>query len=154
VNLEVPKLTAAQLFQIANPVALLGWIVLIASVLLKKPVWRDQVAGRFWPLGFAVLYSALIIFFFFKAPGGFDTLANVQLLFTSEWAALAGWVHYLAFDLFVGAYISRSVMTLGMSRLVLVALLPLTFMFGPMGLLGFEVARLLFQSRSGAIDHE
>jgi Domain of unknown function (DUF4281) len=147
-------LTAAQLFQIVNPLALLGWIVLIASILLKKPVWRDQVAGRFWPLGFAVLYSALIIFFFFKAPGGFDTLANVQLLFTSEWAALAGWVHYLAFDLFVGTYISRSVMTLGMSRLLLVPLLPLTFMFGPMGLLGFEVARLLFQGKSGAIDHE
>jgi Domain of unknown function (DUF4281) len=145
VNLEMPKLTAAQLFQIVNPLALLGWIVLIASILLKKPVWRDQVAGRFWPLGFAVLYSALIIFFFFKAPGGFDTLANVQLLFTSQWAALAGWVHYLAFDLFVGCWIVREVMARGMSRLLLIPLLPLTFMFGPIGFLGLELSKLLFQ---------
>lgn len=144
-------MTAAQLFQIVNPVALAGWLVLIISIFLKKPVWRDQVAGRFWPLGFSVVYSVLIVFFFFKAPGGFDTLANVQLLFTSEWAALAGWVHYLAFDLFMGAWIAREVMTLGMSRLLLVPLLPLTFMFGPMGLLGFEAARLLFQRRSGAL---
>jgi hypothetical protein len=63
-------------------------------------------------------------------------------------------VHYLAFDLFVGAWIARQVMTLGMSRLLLVPLLPLTFMFGPMGFLGFEVARLLFQRKSGATSHE
>jgi hypothetical protein len=148
VNLEVPKLTADQLFQIANPVALLGWLVLIASVVLKKPAWRDQVAGRMWPLGFSVLYAALIIFFFFKAPGGFDTLANVQLLFTSEWAALAGWLHYLAFDLFVGCWIAREVLRQGLSQWLLLPLLPLTFMFGPMGLVGFEVARLLFQRKT------
>ncbi len=138
-------MTAAQLFQIANPVALLGWIVLIISIVLKRPVWRDQLAGRFWPLGLSAVYSALILFFFFKAPGGFDSLANVQLLFTSEWAALAGWIHYLAFDLFVGTWIARQVMEQGMSRLLLIPLLPMTFMFGPMGFLGFEVARLLFQ---------
>lgn len=144
-------MTAAQLFLIANPVALLGWLVLIVSIFLKKPVWRDQLAGRFWPLGLSVVYSALIVFFFFKAPGGFDSLANVQLLFTSEWAALAGWIHYLAFDLFVGAWIARKVMELGMSRLLLIPLLPMTFMFGPMGLLGLEVARLLFQRKSVAV---
>ena len=138
-------MTAAQLFQIANPVALLGWSVLIVSIVLKKPIWRDQFAGRFWPLGLSAVYSLLILFFFFKAPGGFDTLANVQLLFTSEWAALAGWIHYLAFDLFVGTWIARQVMEQGMSRLLLIPLLPMTFMFGPMGFLGFEVARLLFQ---------
>ncbi len=140
-------MTASQLFQIANPVALLGWIVLIISIVLNKPVWRDQLPGRFWPLGLSVVYSALIVFFFFKAPGGFDTLARVQQLFTSEWAALAGWLHYLAFDLFVGTWIAREVMSRGITRLVLIPLLPLTFLFGPMGLAGFEVARLLFQRK-------
>jgi Domain of unknown function (DUF4281) len=141
-------LTGSQLFSIANPVALVGWIVLIGSVLLNKPLWRDQVAGRYWPLGLSLAYSVLIVFFFFKAPGGFDTLAHVQLLFTSEWAALAGWIHYLAFDLFIGAWIAREVVTRGMSRLLLIPLLPLTFMFGPMGLVGFEVSKLLFQRKS------
>jgi Domain of unknown function (DUF4281) len=138
-------LTAAQLFQIVNPLALVGWLVLIASILLKKPVWRDSIAGRFWPLGLSALYTALIVFFFFQAPGGFDTLANVQLLFTSEWAALAGWVHYLAFDLFVGAWIAHHMMEQGLPRWPLIVLLPLTFMFGPMGLVGYEVTRLLLK---------
>jgi Domain of unknown function (DUF4281) len=148
VHWEITILTASQLFQIVNPLALAGWIVLIASIMLNKPVWRDQLSGRFWPLALAVLYSLLIVFFFFKAPGGFDSLAHVQLLFTSEWAALAGWVHYLAFDLFVGTWIAREVMNRGMSRLLLIPLLPLTFMFGPMGLVGFEVGRLLFQRKT------
>lgn len=138
-------MTASQLFSVVNPLALAGWIVLILSVVLNKPLWRDQLAGRFWPLGFSLIYSALIVFFFFKAPGGFDSLANVQLLFTSEWAALAGWIHYLAFDLFIGAWIAREIMAQGLPRLLLIPLLPLTFMFGPMGLVGFEVSKLLFQ---------
>ena len=144
-------MSAADVFQIANPAALVGWLVLIASVILNKPVLRDQLAGRWWPLGLSAVYSALIIFFFFKAPGGFDTLANVQLLFTSEWAALAGWIHYLAFDLFMGAWIAKRVMDEGLTRLLLIPLLPLTFMFGPMGFLGFEVTRLLFRRAAPAI---
>ena len=144
-------MSAADVFQIANPAALVGWLVLITSVILNKPVLRDQLAGRWWPLGLSAAYSALIIFFFFKAPGGFDTLANVQLLFTSEWAALAGWIHYLAFDLFMGAWIAKRVMDEGLTRLLLIPLLPLTFMFGPMGFLGFEVTRLLFRRAAPAI---
>jgi Domain of unknown function (DUF4281) len=137
-------MTADFLFSIANPLALIGWIVLAAGVVLNRPFLRDELAGRWFPLGFAVLYSMLIILFFTKTEGGFDTLANVQRLFTSPWAALAGWVHYLAFDLFVGAKIARGVMERRMSRWLLVPLLPLTFIFGPMGLAGFEVVKLIF----------
>ena len=35
---------------------------------------------------------------------------------TSPWAALAGWIHYLAFDLFMGALVARRVMESGASR--------------------------------------
>jgi hypothetical protein len=140
--------TASQLFSIVNPIALVGWVLLIVSVIFKKPIWRDQISGRWWPLGLSVVYSVLILMFFFKAPGGFDTLANVQLLFTSEWAALAGWIHYLAFDLFIGAWIAKQVIERSLSRLLLIPLLPMTFMFGPMGFVGFELACLLFQRKS------
>lgn len=146
-------MTADTIFSIANLAALTGWLVLAAGVVLKKPLLRDGLAGRWWPLGFSVVYSALIIFFFFQAPGGFDTLANVKLLFTSDWAALAGWIHYLAFDLFMGAFVARRVMELGLTRLVLIVLLPLTFMFGPAGFLGFEICRLLFSRSTSSEGH-
>jgi Domain of unknown function (DUF4281) len=137
--------TASSLFSLANPFALAGWIILIIAIWRKNPYWRDSVAGLWWPLALSALYTLLIIFFFFNAQGGFDTLENVQLLFTAPWAALAGWVHYLAFDLFIGAWISKRVMEEGMPRLLLAALLPMTFMFGPMGLLGFQICRIAFR---------
>ena len=107
----------------------------------NKPFLRDVIGGQVFPFGLSVLYTILIAAFFFKAEGGFDTLANVQKLFTFPWAALAGWVHYLAFDLFIGSVIARDIMKLGIPRLFLVALLPLTFMFGPVGYVGFVILR-------------
>ncbi len=141
-------MTAETVFSIANMLALISWVVLLLAVWRKANWLRDDVLGRGVPLVFSVVYSALIVFFFFNAPGGFDTLANVQLLFTSPWAALAGWVHYLAFDLFVGCWIARQTMNAGLPRWPLVVILPLTFMFGPMGLLAFEVYRFLLSSKS------
>lgn len=138
-------MTAEQVFSIANIVALLGWTLLAASVLLNRPFWRDGICGRWLPLGFSALYLLLILFFFAQADGGFGSLADVQRLFTSPWAALAGWVHYLAFDLFIGAMIVRSVMQEGMPRWLLIALLPLTFLLGPIGYLAFEASRLLLR---------
>jgi hypothetical protein len=138
-------MTASLLFSIANPVAMVGWIILIAAIFLKRPIWRDKIAGRWFPLGLSAVYSVLIVFFFFQAEGGFDTLENVQKLFTSPWAALAGWIHYLAFDLFMGSLIARRMMEAGLPRWPLVVLLPLTFMFGPMGYLGYELAKLALE---------
>ena len=51
----------------------------------------------------------------------------------------AGWLHYLAFDLFVGAWIAERAAALGLPHLVVLPLLALTFLFGPAGLLAFAV---------------
>ena len=134
-------MTPDLIFNLANPVALLGWIVLAVGIVWTKPLLRDTIAGQVWPFGLSALYTILVAFFFFKADGGFDTLANVQKLFTAPWVALAGWVHYLAFDLFIGAVISRDTMKLGISRSFLIVLLPLTFMFGPIGYFIFLILR-------------
>jgi Domain of unknown function (DUF4281) len=139
------EMTAENLFQVVNVLALLSWLVLIAGVVFKKPTWRDGVAGTLVPFGLAALYTALILVFWTSAEGGFDSLANVQKLFTNPWVALAGWVHYLAFDLFVGAWITKRIHEEGLPKLLLVPLLPLTFMFGPIGYFGFTIARIAFK---------
>jgi hypothetical protein len=134
-------MTADLVFQLASFTAMAGWLILATGVVLNRPSLREVIAGQLWPFGFATLYTVLIGAFFFNAKGGFDSLANVQLLFTSPWVALAGWVHYLAFDLFIGAMIAREVMIRGIPRLALIVLLPLTFLFGPIGYLTFIVLR-------------
>ena len=138
-------MTADQIFNFANFASLLGWVFLAAAAVLRRENWVVLWTGLVWPLAFATLYTALIIFFFFKAPGGFDSLAHVQLLFTDHWAALAGWVHYLTFDLFIGSWITLQVLQRRLPRLVLVVILPVTFLFGPMGLLLFAVTKLAFE---------
>lgn len=138
-------MTADMVFSAANMAALLGWIILGLSVILRNTWLRDEVAGRWWPLALAGVYSVLIFFFFGTAPGGFDTLANVQLLFTSPWLALAGWVHYLAFDLFIGALIARRFMEEGLPRIALLVILPATFLFGPLGLLLSTLAAVILR---------
>ncbi len=136
-------MTAPALFSAFNMLALVGWIVLAAGVFLKRSFLRDTVAGHWLPVLLSAAYAVLILFFFASAPGGFGSLADVQLLFTAPWAALAGWVHYLAFDLWMGSRIARESEALGLPRWPLIALLPLTFLFGPMGYLAFEAIKAL-----------
>ena len=140
-------MTPSLLFSIANPLALIGWLILIAGIVTKRPLLRDRIAGLFIPLALAAAYTILILVFWWGTEGGFDTLENVQKLFTSPWVALAGWVHYLAYDLFIGALVSRQIMERGISRLVLIPILPLAFLFGP---IGFLLAHVLILSRKGA----
>lgn len=139
-------MTPDTLFSLLNPLALAGWLVLSAGIVLRRPFLRDRVAGLYVPLLFAGLCTAIILVFWWSAEGGFDSLANVQKLFTSPWVALGGWVHYLAFDLAIGALVSRQIMDRGLPRLVLVPILPLAFLFGP---IGYLVAQTLILSRKG-----
>ena len=134
-------MTASGLFQLFNFSALAGWLILASGVALKHQWLRDTLAGTYIPVALSAAYAILIAFFFYGTEGGFDSLENVQKLFTAPWAALAGWVHYLAFDLFVGARIARGMEEQGLPRWPLVALLPLTFLFGPAGYLAFEILK-------------
>jgi hypothetical protein len=134
-------MTASSLFSVFNMLAMAGWIILALGVALKRDWLRDAVAGTYIPIVISAAYAILIVFFFAGADGGFDTLENVQKLFTSPWVALAGWIHYLAFDLFMGARIARGLVEQGLPRWPLVFLLPLTFLFGPIGYLAFEIIK-------------
>jgi O-antigen ligase len=127
------------LFPIANFLAMAGWLVLALSPL--SPRWSDRVAGVAIPLILSVGYTALILAFWSRAPGGFDSLANVMALFTMPQIALAGWVHYLAFDLLIGAWIARTARAERVPHLLVLPCLALTFLFGPVGYLTFTLIR-------------
>ncbi|MGI8884891.1 MAG: ABA4-like family protein [Pyrinomonadaceae bacterium] len=130
---------AEQIFSIANLIAMLGWIILAVAprwILTRKIVLSGAI-----PLLLSVAYLVLIVLFFGSTDGGFGSLAGVMKLFTNEWATLAGWIHYLAFDLFVGTWEVKDSQAKGISHWFVVPCLFLTFMLGPIGFLLYSVLR-------------
>ena len=127
------------IFSVANVLALLGWAGLI---LLPGRAWVTAgVAGFAIPAFLSVAYAGLIGAFWSTAEGGFSSLDEVRLLFQTPGLLLAGWLHYLAFDLFVGAWEVRTARAEGIPHLLVVPALLLTFLFGPAGFLLFMVIR-------------
>jgi hypothetical protein len=138
------EMTPEQIFGPANWFAILGWLVLIAGIVANRAWLRDKLAGMYWPLALSAGYCVAIYLGFGQSGGGFDSLPAVRQLFMNDWALLAGWVHYLAFDLFVGAWIARNASLSGVSRWFLIPVLPLTFLFGPAGFLLFKIIEAIF----------
>jgi hypothetical protein len=136
-------MTQEGLFTAANLTAMAGWAVLAAGAAFNNAMLRDVIAGRIVPAILGAAYSVLILFNWAGSQGGFGSLADVASLFASPWLLLAGWVHYLAFDLAIGAAIARKTFDESLPRLLLVPILPLTFLFGPIGWLGFEAVRFI-----------
>ncbi len=127
------------MFSLANLAALAGWIALIFL-----PRWASLTAAlRYGLIGLLSLaYAVLVFLYFFRVEGGgFGSITEVRALFQSDPVLLAGWIHYLAFDLFVGLWIAEQADRSGMSHFLQVPILVLTFMFGPAGLFAYFITR-------------
>lgn len=123
------------IFHFANMTVLVGWAFLLVSPWV--PVWSQRVAGLIVPGLVSAAYAGLILAFWGRADGGFGSLGEVARLFETPELLLAGWLHFLAFDLFVGAWIVRDARQRGLPFLLALPCLPLTFLFGPAGYLAW-----------------
>lgn len=132
-----------QLFSAASAVALIGWAFLVLA-----PLRRDwAVLGA--RMCAAILCGGYLCFLVAGLTGGnappadanFTTLAGVRLLLSTPQALLAGWVHYLAFDLFIGAWEAETAPAARLPHWVLLPCLALTFLAGPVGLLLFLIIK-------------
>lgn len=137
-------MTPEQIFGLVNPLALLAWIALAVA-----PRRTAMVTGLVVPTIFATLYVALLAAFWRGTDGGFETLDAVARLFANRWLLLAGWVHYLCFDLLVGAWEVRDAQERGVPHGLVVPCLALTFLFGPAGWLLYKgLSRPFVRSRA------
>jgi hypothetical protein len=128
-----------QLFSLTNTIAILSWVLL--AVLPGRRWVTDIVTGKAVPMFFAVIYAVIVVTTFGEGEGSFSTLGGVATLFTNPWLLLAGWLHYLAFDLLIGTWEARDARERGVPHLLLVPCLFLTLMFGPVGWLLYVVLR-------------
>ena len=128
-----------QLFSLCGALVLPGWLLL---VFLPRWRWTARlVCPVIIPLALAVVYLWLVATTFGRTAGDFNSLAGVAQLFQNPKALLAGWIHYLAFDLFIGSWEVRDAQRVGLHHLPVVPCLVLTFLFGPVGLLLYFALR-------------
>jgi hypothetical protein len=139
-------LTANEWFGWVGQMATIGWLILVFFPRRIKPLFF--IAQYAIPFSFGLIYAGLALSNYFISDGGYNSLSGVRTLFNNDFMLLAGWVHYLAFDLFIGAWIAQQADKLGMSRLMQGPILIATFMFGPVGLILFFGMRLGFLKNS------
>lgn len=134
----------ASLFSFTNLVAVIAWALLLFAP--RRPLTHTTIlyAG----VGLLCLTYAVMLVTLMSGrvdPGAiagaaaFDpadySIQGLRKLFLSDGGLVTGWTHYLAFDLFVGLWISRDADAKGFSRFVQAPILLLTFLAGPIGLL-------------------
>ncbi len=120
-----------------------AWALLLLAP--KASITRQWAQASFLTLGLALVYGYFVVLgmaFGGAAEGaGMSSLSQVMALFTSPVSMLAGWTHYLVFDLFVGAWIVRDAGRRNVAHLWCIPCLLLTFMFGPLGLALYLIIR-------------
>lgn len=131
------------IFSLCSGLAMIGWLGLV--VVPKSEVTCNLYPSVVTPVMLGLVYTYLMVSFQGEAPaeGGFGTLEAVKALFGVDALLLAGWIHYLAFDLFVGAWIVRDSQTHQITHFLILPCLFFTLMAGPLGLMLYLGLRAL-----------
>jgi hypothetical protein len=137
------------IFSNGSWVATAGWLLLLVA--LFAPRWRSfalAFGGLLIPAAISASYLALFIYAIASESLGtgmdFGTPAGVGAMLSSKLGATIGWFHYLAFDLAIGAWITREGLACGAPRWALIPILAATFIAGPIGFLVWLGVRALY----------
>ena len=138
-------MTPDQVFQIANLLVLPQWLLM--AVAPRWRVTRWLVRSLSIPVLLAVLYA---LYLFGGGPvdfGAFGSLEGIKGLFRNggDGVMLAGWIHYLAFDLVAGSVVLRDAQEREIPHWLIVVPLLFCFMLGPVGLLLYWIIRTVRQ---------
>lgn len=132
----------SRIFSFANRITLVAWLALLVSLFVGS--YRDQIHQVLFTV---VIFGLSVLYFYLiflgkrhdlegeKPKGHFKTLSGMMSLFKAPRAALAGWIHYLAFDLLVGILISQHALEHGINIWILIPILAFTLMLAPAGLM-------------------
>src|SRR5690606_18835347 len=99
-------------FYACNYGVIVSWALLVVA---PRWVWTDRLVHSVVPAVLLVPTYALMLWTDAPGPQGasFFTLEGVMRIFTTPQTVTACWIHYLVFDLFVGAWEARDARRLG-----------------------------------------
>ena len=139
-------MTLATVFSIVGMIAMPMWVLMV--FLPKWKVTKFLMDFKVIPVVLSLVY-VFYIFQSMKIEGALDfgSFASVMTMFTKENVVLAGWVHYLAFDLLVGIWMLSKNEELKINQFIMAPCLLGTFMFGPVGFLLFMIVKTIKKGR-------
>lgn len=139
----------ADAYLLINALVVPGWALLI--FLPRSKLTAGVVHSMLYPAVMGAIYVAALgagIFLGQSADGaGFSSIDGVAAIFDHPNGIIIGWTHYLVFDLFVGAWIGRDAIRSKLPHLAVIPCLLGTFMFGPVGLLGYLLLRFSLRKK-------
>jgi len=137
-------MSAETVFTLCNLAVIPPWILLAVA---PGWAWTQRLVHAIWmPLLLGPVYIwALLSATGVPADASFASLHGVMQFFTVPHAALAGWIHYLVFDLFIGAWEVRDARRRSIPHVALLPCLFFTFLLGPSGLLGYLLLRAVYR---------
>ncbi len=133
-----------QLFQMSNLLVMPFWFLMI---LLPFWPWTQRIIGSPWIAApAALLYASLVL----PQAGSLLTeqllnpqLAQIAVFLGTPTGATIGWIHFLAFDLFVGRWVYLDSRERHLTAWLISPILLMVLMFGPMGLLLYLLVRFV-----------
>ncbi|MEM7358409.1 MAG: ABA4-like family protein [Pseudomonadota bacterium] len=143
------------IFDLKGKLTMVGWLALATAPLWS---WATMVASLV--IALLCLIYVYLLAFGRKYDGGapepgprdFFSLKGVLRVFQNPRTTLAGWTHFLAFDLFVGLFIVMDSQQIGLSHWLVLPLLFATLMFGPAGLLLYIILRVIMSGDLAELD--
>jgi Domain of unknown function (DUF4281) len=129
------------LFSICNTLVLPGWLLLMIA---PRWPWTGRIITGIIVTILCLIYAVLLSRSFDPATfQNFTSLAGIKQLFTNDTGLLAGWIHYLAFDLMTGYFIVTDARKNKVKHGFVIPCLLFCFMLGPVGLLLYFITRLI-----------
>jgi hypothetical protein len=134
-------MAAETIFSICNMAVLPGW-----ALLIFLPRWKwtlGLISAGLIPFVLGLVYVGIFLSQGFggEEGGGFGSVEAVSILFSNPYLLTAGWIHYLAFDLFIGSWEVHDSQEKGIAHWLVIPCLLLTFLLGPTGLALYLVVR-------------
>ncbi len=136
------------LFQIYNSAVLVAWL---AMWIAPRTRFTEFLAQTYiFPLVYSISYTVLMTILLLQSGEfpDFGTFSSIVQLFTKPEAVLVGWIHYLAFDLFVGTWAYQDAQKRRVPHYIFLPCSVLTLMFAPAGFAAYWFVRNAYPAKA------
>lgn len=132
------------LFMICNTAIVLFWMLLLFFP--RQKITLSLMAFPWIPLVLSFFYAYFLFGFGGLAGADFSSLEGILKLFkeSTPESAAAGWLHYLAFDFWMGCWIVTHSQQKDIPHLWIVLPLFCTFLLGPMGVMSYTLIYYIY----------